>query len=241
MTTSEARRRFPLGLTLVVIPALALLIGLGVWQVQRLHWKEGLIAEAEAAAKQPAAPLSGVIASGDAEFRHVIVDCPGLATAPYVELQTVQEGEVGVRLISACRVQNERGMGGARVYLLDRGFVAGTISARPAVAPSAEPLRIEAVVRTPPKPNGMAPPVSDRLFFTRDPAAMAEALGVTAPVAPQTLFAVASTNPEWQALKPSAPPVAFENNHLGYAATWFGLALALLGFYAALVMRRMKA
>lgn len=240
MTTSEAPRRFPRGLTLAVIPAMALLIGLGVWQVQRLQWKEGLIAEADAAAKQPAAPLSAVIASADPEFRHVIVDCPGLATAPFIEMQTVQEGEVGVRLISACTMQTAVGPGVAKVYLVDRGFVSETISARPAVMPSSDPLRIEAVVRTPPAPNRMAPPATDRLFFTRDPAAMAKALGVTAPVATRTLFAVTSTNPEWQALKPSAPPVAFENNHLGYAATWFGLALALAGFYAAMLMRRMK-
>lgn len=226
-------RRFPWGLTLAVMPAMALLIGLGVWQVQRLHWKEGLIAAAEAAAKRPAAPLSTVIASGDAEFRSVVVDCPGLATAPFIEMQTVQEGEVGVRLISACATD-----GG--VYLVDRGFVSETVSARPAETPSSEPLRIEAVVRTPSKPNGMAPKPQGRLFFTRDPAAMARALGVKAAVTHQTLFAVTSTNPEWQALKPSAPPVAFENNHLGYAATWFGLALALAGFYAAMVMRRMR-
>lgn len=233
MTTSEPARRFPIGLTVAVIPVMALLIGLGVWQVQRLQWKEGLIAEADAAAKRPAAPLSAVIAAGDAEFRHVTVDCPGLATAPFIEMQTVQEGEVGVRLISACPTDGA-------TYLVDRGFVSETISARPATGPSAAPLRIEAVVRTPPAPNRMAPAPYNGLFFTRDPAAMARALHVAAPVAPQTLFAVASTNPEWGALKPSAPPVAFENNHLGYAATWFGLALALAGFYAAMVMRRMK-
>lgn len=226
-------RRFPLALTLAVVPAMALLIGLGVWQVQRLHWKEGLIAQAEAAAKAPPAPLRAVTASGPVEFRRVIVDCPGLATAPYVEMQTVEEGEVGVRLISACAT-------GRAVYLVDRGFVAETVSARPATAPSTEPLHIEAVVRTPPSPNRMAPPPSGRLFFTRDREAMAKALGVAGPVAPQTLFALTSTNPEWLALKPSAPPVAFENNHLGYALTWFGLALALAGFYAAMVMRRLK-
>lgn len=233
MTTSEAARRFPWSLTLAVIPAMALLIGLGVWQVQRLYWKEGLIARSEAAATMPTAPLAQVIAQGHAEFRRVTVDCPGLATAPWIEMQTVQDGEVGVRLISACLV-------GGTTYLVDRGFVAETVSARPLTSPAADPFRLEAVVRTPPAANRMAPPQQDRLFFTRNASAMARALGATTPIAPQTLFAVTSTNPEWQALKPSVPPVAFENNHLGYAATWFGLALALLGFYAAMVLRRMK-
>ena len=67
--------------------------------------------------------------------------------------------------------------------------------------------------------------------------AMAEALGVTADVAPQTLYATTSSNPEWLALQPSSPPPAFSNNHLGYAITWFGLAIALIGFYVALLRR----
>lgn len=233
MTTSETARRFPWGLTLAVIPALALLIGLGVWQVQRLQWKEGLIAGAEAAARMSPASLDDVIRSGDTEFRRVLIDCPGLATAPWVEMQTIQDGEVGVRLISACPL-------GETTYLVDRGFVANTVSARPATTSSAVTFQLEAEVRTPPAPNDMAPPRQGRLFFTRDATAMAGALGVTTAVAPQTLFAVSSTNPEWPALEASAPPVAFENNHLGYAATWFGLALALIGFYAAMVMRRMR-
>lgn len=47
-------KRFPWMLTVLTTAAIALLIGLGVWQVQRLRWKEGLIAKAEAAS--PARP-----------------------------------------------------------------------------------------------------------------------------------------------------------------------------------------
>ena len=53
------------------------------------------------------------------------------------------------------------------------------------------------------------------------------------------IFATTSTNPDWAALKPSAPPAAFTNNHLGYALTWFGLAAALIAFYVVLLRRRM--
>jgi len=53
-----------------------------------------------------------------------------------------------------------------------------------------------------------------------------------------TVFAITSSNPEWSALQPSAPPAAFSNNHLGYALTWFGLALAVVGFYIALLRRK---
>ena len=72
-----------------------------------------------------------------------------------------------------------------------------------------------------------------------DVSRMAEALGVADPD-PNTLFALTSSNPEWLALQPSAPPAAFSNNHLGYALTWFGLALALVGFYIVLLRRTLK-
>ena len=176
MTTSEpaGRPRFPWALTIVAVPALILLIGLGVWQVQRLQWKEGLIDRADAAAEMAPVPVSQLKPGPDREFRQVTIDCPGLATAPFVELQSILDGEAGVRLISACEEQAAPGRAEAGVLLIDRGFVAETVTARP--------------------------PVTDE----------------------------------------RQPPVAFANNHLGYALTWFGLALALIGFYIALVRRKLK-
>lgn|SRR5690606_2156789 len=226
-------RRFPWILTVASALVFVVLICLGVWQVQRLQWKEGLIAAAAAAASRPAAPLSEVMAGGAPEFRRVVVDCPGLAAAPYVELRSIQDKDAGVRLISACPAA-----GADEVYLIDRGFVADDISARPPVARSAAPTRIEAVVRAASEPGPMALAAEGAHFYARDNAAMARALGVEGPVAPWTLFAVTSSNPEWLALKPSAPPASFSNNHLAYAITWFGLALALIAFYVALLRRR---
>ena len=234
MTAEATRPRFPFGLTIVCALAFALLCGLGVWQVQRMQWKNGLIDQAEAAAAVPPAPLAAVMAMPDPAFRKVAIDCPGLATAPYVELQTIHDGEPGVRLISACRPA-----GSPAVFLIDRGFVAETISARPPVAPSTESFPLVAEVRETPPPGPMALPVDKGRFFARDMAGMAGALGVADPD-PNTLFALTSSNPDWQALQPSAPPAAFSNNHLGYALTWFGLALALVGFYIVLLRRTLN-
>ena len=231
MTTSDPVR-FPWGLTVVVAAALAVLISLGVWQVHRLAWKEALIAAAGAASIRPPAPLATVMAEGgDPEFRKVTVDCPGLATAPFVELRTIEDAGPGLRLVSACRAAN-------RTWLVDRGFVLETISARPPVGASDAPVRLTAEIRTAPAPGPMTPPADGRMFYGRDNAAMARALGVDGPVETRTLYALTSSNPEWLALKPSAPPVAFSNNHLGYALTWFGLAGALAVIYVAMLRRR---
>lgn len=233
MLTSE-RTRFPWVLTVLVAASMAVLIALGVWQVQRLAWKEGLIDAAEAASTRPTAPLEAVLAEGgDLEFRKVVVDCPGLATAPFIELRTIEDSGPGLRLVSPCRAAG-------RTWLVDRGFVLETISARPPVSASDTLTRITAEIRTAPPPGPMTPPAEGRMFYGRDNGAMAGALGVDGPVDARTLYALTSTNPEWLALKPSAPPVAFANNHLGYALTWFGLAGALAAVYVAMLRRRRK-
>jgi len=232
----SARKGFPVGLTLVTAPALALLIGLGVWQVQRLHWKMGLIAASDAAALRAPEPLDRVLAEGgDVEFRRVLALCPGAATAPFVELQTIDDGTVGVRIVSMCRAP-----GLEAPLMLDRGFVAGEDAARPVARPEAAmPISVLAQLRHTPEPGAMAPPPEGRRFFARDSAAMGRALGADA-VGDYTLYALASTNPEVAGLKPSAPPAAFSNNHFGYALTWFGLAIALIGIYAAVLARRLR-
>ncbi len=46
-------RRLPIVPTILVVLAVALMIGLGIWQVQRAKWKEGLLAQYAEAQKLP--------------------------------------------------------------------------------------------------------------------------------------------------------------------------------------------
>lgn len=234
MTVSPSRPRFPWLMTLAAVAVLALLVALGVWQVQRLQWKEGLIAAAEAAADQPPVPLTEALEAAEPEFRRVILTCRGLSGAPFVELQSIEDGEAGVRLISACPIE------GGPILLVDRGFVAAEVSARPAVRADTMPTTLAGVLRRAPAPGALTPPPAHGRFYGRDNQAMAQALGVAGPASPFVVFATTSSNPEWTALRPSAPPTAFSNNHLGYALTWFGLALVLIVFYGVLLRRRLN-
>lgn len=233
MTAEATRARFPFGLTLVAVLAFVLLCGLGVWQVQRLQWKEGLIRQSEAATTQPSVPLPSGQRTVLPEFRKVILDCDFQASQR-VELQTIHDGVPGVRLIAEC---------GGR--LVDLGFISEEISARPPFTQYRAPRRpgsyptIIAEVRDTPAPNSFALPPENGRFFARDNRAIAAVLGVPPEGASQTLYAVTSAFPGFRALQPSAPPAAFSNNHLGYALTWFGLALALVGFYIVLLRRRL--
>lgn len=233
--TVVTRPRFPFVLTILAVALLGVLLALGVWQVQRMQWKEGLIDGAEAAAGLPPLPLAEAFKVDNPEFRRVILTCRGLGAAPYVELQSIENSDAGVRLVSACRPE-----GMEETLLVDRGFVSADISARPTVnADDTMPVVITGVLRRAPAPSALTPPPAQGRFYGRDAEAMARALKVEGPISPFTVFATTSTNPDWAALRPSAPPAAFTTNHLGYALTWFGLAAALIAFYVVLLRRRM--
>ena len=239
MTASA--RRFPIGLTIAVATALAILLALGTWQLQRLAWKSDLLARIEAmeaARPQPVEAVLQRLAGGEhVAFTRVTAICPGLAAAPYLELYGLREGQAGVRLISACAVK----AGPYATILVDRGFVGDTISARPPADPQDRaPVQVTGVLRVGDAGNAFSPPNRPQRWFTRDASAMARALGAPAP-APIFLMAESSSNPGWKALVPSPLPAQISNRHLEYALTWYGLAAALLGVYAAMLLKRRKA
>lgn len=226
--------RFPVVLTVLTAVSLVALVSLGVWQVQRLQWKEGLIAASERAEAQAPAVVDEILAGDAPEFRKVLVMCRGLNTAPFVELRSIEEGQPGFRLISACPLANGQSI------LVDRGFIAQELTARPQVRTDATmPVAFTGVVRKVIKPSGMTPPPEGKVFFGRDQSAMAQALGVQTQISPWIIYAATPVNPEVEGLHPSVPPVAFSNNHAGYAATWFGLAVVLIGVYIGLLRRRL--
>jgi surfeit locus 1 family protein len=237
----DERGGFPVGLTVASVIAFIILIGLGVWQLQRLKWKEALlagIARAEASPAQPLEPvLDGLAFGRNEEFRRVKVTCRGLARAPALELYSLREGQIGSRLISACHVVT----GYYNTILVDRGFIPDTVSARPLPDPTnIDPVELTGVLRNGDRGNFMTPPNTPQRWYLHDARAMAATLHAEPPVAPLFLMAETSTNPDFKPLIPAPFPVDIPNRHLGYALTWFGLAGALAGVYGAAVFKRMR-
>ena len=236
-TEAPVRPRLPLGMTVATALGLVILVSLGMWQVQRLTWKEALLerlARLETAAAVEAAPvLQAARAPGDLDMVRVRLDWPGIGSAPFVELDGLKDGKAGRRIISACSLSS----GKYGTLLVDRGFIADGVSARPAAgAPGAAPgpASLTGVLRVPDRASLFTPPAdpAKRLWFARDSPAMAAALGAVRP-APVMLMAETSSNPGFGALAPSPVPAEISNRHLEYALTWFGLAAALVGVYAA--------
>jgi surfeit locus 1 family protein len=232
-----------------VIPALAVIVGvvaltsLGVWQVQRLQWKEAMLARIAALQGAPPEPLGVVLNRlgqggrpevGEVDFVRVQAVCPTLQQTPTLRLYAVLGGVMGRRLITACPIQ----AGPFRTLLVDRGFVPDEtpITGGLPRGPTLEAPLI-GVLRTPPQ-RGWLTPVSDPAkndWRARDVTAMAKALGAPAP-APVFLM-LETPRPQSGVPMPAAVPTDIPNNHLGYALTWFGLALGLIGVYFASLLR----
>lgn len=230
---SPAQDRLPIGLTVVTAISLAILLALGAWQMERLAWKRELLAHIAALQSAPARPIDQVLTSNAGlDFARVTAVCPGLASAPYVKLYSLIDGQIGVRLISACVLTT----GPYGSVMVDRGFLAETVTQRPAQSVSTVPTAVAGVLRQPDKANFVTPVPQNDQWYSRDVAAMAKALKADRP-APVMLFAETSTNPEIKGLLPIAVPTEISNRHLEYALTWFGLAAALLGVYVAVLVR----
>ncbi len=236
MATSEAAgRRF------AVIPALAtaigivILIGLGIWQVQRLHWKEGLLARIAALQSAPPQPLDGVLRrvanDPDIDYVRVRATCPDIETAPYLRLYSVKDGYAGWRIIAACPLTG----GSYGAILVDRGFLDQRLKLTVGQTISTP---IVGILRRGDTRNFVTPrnDPAQNLWYGRDIAAMARALGVSKPAPTYLMLEQPAPPPGGPAVAPL--PSDIPNNHLQYAITWFGLALALGGVYAASLWRK---
>jgi surfeit locus 1 family protein len=219
---------------------IAILVALGVWQLQRLKWKEGVLAHVfdlqHAKAQALEYPLREAARGQDVEYTRVSVVCPGLSSAPFLEVYDLRDGQAGSRLVSVCPLTDDA----YGSILVDRGFIPDTSSARPQVDPAERtPVEVVGVLRKPERGNFATPKNRPGHWYTHEVAPMARTLGASAP-APVLLFAESKTNPEIAKLKPAPLPVEIPNNHFQYALTWFGLAGALAGVYLAALWRNLS-
>ena len=100
-------KRLPLLPTLIVAVAIAIMIGLGIWQLQRAQWKEGLIARYEGAADLPPIAWPNVPTEDEALFyRRTAAFCTEVTGWRAVAGQN-ELGQSGWSHIAACRTGAE--------------------------------------------------------------------------------------------------------------------------------------
>lgn len=191
----------------------AILISLGVWQVQRLSWKEGLLAEIELRIAADPVPLPAM--PDPARDAYLPVEATGSLGAGYIRVLVSQKGAgAGYRIIRPMLRDDGN-------ILVDMGFVrvADADALRFEEGP---PLTITGNLQWPQETDSYTPDpdIAGNIWFARDVDAMAEELG-TRPV-----LIVRRDPPDVPG--PVMPfPVdtgAIPNDHLQYAVTWFSLA-----------------
>jgi surfeit locus 1 family protein len=225
----------------VLVALFGLLVGLGTWQMQRLHWKEALlsnIAERRAAPPEGLAAIEALaFAGGDIEYRTVKVDGVFLNDRERHFFATFN-GQTGFYVYTPLQLAD------GRAVFVNRGFVPYERK-DPASRPGSQPaghVTIEGLARArlDGRPSWVVPdndPVKN-IFFWKDIVAMTQTAGLSAETT-LPFFIDAGANPD-----PTVLPVGgvtqfdLPNNHLQYALTWYGLAAALVAVSGLFLLRR---
>jgi surfeit locus 1 family protein len=233
----------------LVLPALftiamaVFLCGLGVWQLERLAWKEAILTRIATRTKQELQPLPAEavwagLQPDDYDYRHVVLDGTFENDREVLVFHAPPSGRLvgvgpGYLVLTPLRLAS-----GAHV-IVNRGFVPLAFESRESrhTGEIDGPTRIVGLMRPPEARNAFTPADTPdkRRYFTRDPASIAQSLGLSGP-APFTIDADDVPLPGgWP--RGGTTEVAIPNNHLSYAFTWFGLAIGLLGVFAAYAWR----
>lgn len=225
----SARTALTAALLLLV---LTILLSLGTWQMQRLAWKDRLLADIAERHAQAAVELTAIEsmwrAGGDIEYRPVILK----GTFEHDKERhffATWHGQSGYHIYTPVRLAD------GRHVFVNRGFVPfekkdpGTRK-EPEVNGEQQVVGL-ARARLDGKPSSLVPDndLAKNIFYWKDLDAMASSTGI----APENLvpfFVDADNTPNPGGL-PVGGVTQFElpNNHLQYALTWYGLAAALVG------------
>jgi len=228
--TGDTSRPKQTALWISVTVALAVLLGLGTWQMQRRAWKLSLIDRIEHRAHDEAISLTLAKdlwqRTRDVEYYRVLLVGRFLHDEER-HLYTVEDGKAGYRIITPLVT------GGGAIVLVDRGYVPEELKDPGTRAEGQIAGTVELVghARAPVPPGWFVPAadIARNQWFTRDVAAMAASLPGDQPprVAPFMVEAEAEKIPGgWP--RGGGTGFTFSNRHLEYALTWYGLAVTLL-------------
>jgi surfeit locus 1 family protein len=218
-----------LWLTVLSLTAFAVLISLGVWQIERRAWKLALIDRVEQRVHAPAQPAPSpaawpAVSAANDEYRHVIVTGRFLHDHETL-VQAVTEEGPGYWVLTPLKRDD-----GTQV-LVNRGFVPSErrdASTRQGGNPDGR-VEVTGLLRiTEPKGGFLRNNVPQHnRWYSRDVAAIAAARGLDK-VAPFFVDADAGSQTAGGPIG-GLTVVRFPNNHLIYALTWFALAFMLAG------------
>ena len=217
-------RRF-LFLLIFGLGGAGILIWLGVWQVQRLAWKEGMLAQIESRISD--APVALPDTFDPAQDRYMPVATQGAFDGATLRvLISVKREGPGYRLITPFVTTD------ARRILVDRGWI-GVEAPLPPLPQGR--VRVVGNLHWPDEIDSFTPEPdkAGNPWFAREVSVMAEELETE----PVLLVVREASYPDLGVTPLPVDTAGIPNDHLQYAITWFSLAFIWLGMTAFFTMR----
>lgn len=214
---------FPIVLGLAGV---AVLLSLGIWQMQRMDWKTAVLADITARLEGEPSPVPAPFDPARDKYRPV--SATGRFTGQHMfVLSGMKDIGGGVQVISV--LQTDTG----RRLLVDRGFLSDQDKARPL---SARDVQVVGNLHWPDETTAHTPPPDAKtgLWFARDVPAMATKMQTEAGLI------VARTGTGDGIIPRPVDTSTIPNDHWGYAITWFLLAATWAVMTAALIWRIRK-
>lgn len=229
--------------TLVALAGLAVLVGLGTWQLERRAWKQGLLAKIAARVNADPVPIgatSQTLEPGD-DFEYLHVKATGRFLHDK-ERYLYAPAASGL----AWHVYTPLQLGPGLVVWVNRGQVpdASKAPASRAAGQVGGAVEVRGVVRHVPVPALFAPTnnAAGNIWYWPDIDAMNASAFPGGSVKAMGLFVEADAQPPPPGGLPKGgvTRVSLSNRHLEYALTWYGIALTLVGVYSAFAVSRLR-
>ncbi len=201
---------------------LPILIGLGSWQIQRLHWKEGLIATIDARIhREPTDIVS--LPPAEADYRPATARGIFQNDKSFYLLAISLTGEGGYHILTPLQLED------GRYLLVDRGWISYAMRDKDFSRPSGA-VTVHGVARVP--EHHRIQSQNDAIhnnWYQIDLSVMAQQISIPA-FLPYILEADSNPNEGGYPIG-GQTRIELPNNHLSYAVTWYGLALVLVIIY----------
>ncbi|HHC29828.1 MAG TPA: SURF1 family protein [Rhodobacterales bacterium] len=211
----------------LLIAGLALFLGLGIWQLQRLEWKEAILADIAAQIGAEPGPLPALPTAREDTYRPVTLRGE-MGTQELHVLVSSRDWGPGFRIISPFTTDD------GRRIMVDRGFV--PTAEKDAPRPGG-PMAITGNLHWPQDRTDATPDDDPKgnWWYARNVAKMAAALG-TEPV-----LVILRSGPDASVRPLPITTEGIRNKHFEYAMTWFLLAatwVVMTGFALWRIRRR---
>ena len=226
VSTSDIFKAVPRGMAIAVAISFVLLNGLGVWQLERLKWKEGLIAEMARTQGMAPVPAATLLSQNKPDWRSAILPNCTITPEALIYMHSEVGGTPGYRVLTDCTG-----------LLTDLGFAVDKLTLTKAVT-------LIPVGRLRPfEKAGIVTPVNrpaDHDWYWRSAADMGKGLNAHLRGDYFLVLDLAQSHADITGLQQGPLTAPLPNRHFEYALTWFGLGWALLGVFGSVVYQRYK-